>query len=575
VPEEHRGVFLSWNAYELKLHDLDGFGQVWWARAAPGATKVRWSGERVIVTTPGHVHGLDGRTGAVVWKLACGKDDPYLAHVNGALYFMGPGHRAVLCVEAASGSVRWTADLPEDLVKVRVAASGKDLYLVGRNTESPGPWDVRTVNTKTGALEKRYSRKLTHRDEAFVGIFGDTIVWRLGTTGWGEALKNGRRVWEVKSGRWSLVPRPVRDGDRRLLFMDVDRGNDALLDPAKGAVILKRDEGKAVRELHLHRGDCYVWSFARRISPRFMRIKTDGGEGKNLWTYEAKPWDWGWKHAMTVTGGSVRAAWKYDRRLMIADLNKESGTPPAPPVMMHAPGIEKLRWLYDGNLLLVRNPQGVRCFRMTDPKMDPSKWAAPRTAAARRLSDRQERADALADVRIGACMLGTLDTAWTAGKEPLALDREWLWFPVRDPGLGYREGAWTGRDDLSAKVTMTSKRYVGTEITIEIRDDHWEPFDGGRGGDFVTIRAGHVDIVLGAGPDGRVCWRQKDGRNIFGKNLPTVTLTDSGRTYRLIPTGRDFSLRYHNVDAITVIDDDGDGPKGGMEWGTRFYRKSK
>jgi outer membrane protein assembly factor BamB len=575
VPEEHRGVLLSWNAYEMRLHDLNGFGQALWERAVPGPTKVLWSGDRIGLAAPGHVHGLDGRTGADVWKHPCAEGDPYLTLVDGAFCFMGPKHRTVLCVEAGNGKARWTADLPEDLVKARVARSGSALYLVGRNGKASGPWDVRALDAKTGAMRKVYSRKATHHAERFYGIYGGNIVWTLGAAGWAEALKDGKKTWEVKSTRWSINPRPVNDGNRRLLFMDVDRGNDVLLDPAKGTTILKRDSGKGPREIHMDRGNCYAWAFTRRISPRFIRVKTDGRQGKYLWEHTTKRWDWGWRHAMSVTGGSVRAAWKYDRWLMIADLDKKTGKPLRTPVMMHVPDIVKLRWLYDGNFLLVENREGMRCFRMTDPKTDLPKWTAQRTAAARRLRDPQDRADALAGVRIGASMLGTLDASWIAGKEPLVLDREWFWFPVRESGLGYRQGAWKGKDDLSAKMTITFKRYVGYTITLEIVDDHWEPFDGERGGDFVTIRAGRVNVVLGAGPDGRVRWRQLDGKSIFGKNVPTVTLTDTGRTYKITPTGHHLSLRHHNIDTVTVIDDDGDGPRGGMEWGSRFYRKSK
>ncbi len=575
VPEEYRGAFLSWNRYEMKLHDLNGFGQVLWERAVPGAAKVMWSSDRLAIATPGRVYGLDGRTGRDTWKHRCGDGDPHLTRVNGAFCFLGPGSRTVLCVDAATGRVRWESEIPPDLTAVTIADSGSGLYLVGRNIQAPRPWDVRTLDPKSGGIGKLYSRKLTHYAEKFAGIYGGNVVWTLGTTGWAEALKDGAKKWEVKSTRWSLVPRLVEDGEKRLLFMDVDRGNDVVLDPATGTTIIARNEGRGLREFHAHRGDCYLWSFTKRISPRFIRVKPDGGEGKNLWEYQANPWDWGWRHALSVRGDSVRAAWKYDRWLLIADLDRKSGKPLRSPVMMRVPGIGKLTWRYDGNVLLVGNPEGLRCFTMTDPKTDVSKWAAARRASAGKLRDPQSRTDALAAVRIGAAMLDTLDVSWLAVKRPLVLDGEWFWFPARERELGYRDGDWGGKDDLSVKLAVTPKRYAGTVVKIEIRDDHWEPFDGERGGDYVTIRAGHVDVAFGAGPDGKVRWKQKDGRNIFGKNVPTVSFTDEGRTYTLIVDGRMLSLQWHNMDTVTVIDDDGGGPKGGMEWGTRFYRKSK
>jgi hypothetical protein len=211
---------------------------------------------------------------------------------------------------------------------------------------------------------------------------------------------------------------------------------------------------------------------------------------------------------------------------------------------------------------------------MMDPKTDLPKWTTGRRAAARKLRDRQDRANALAAVRIGACMLGTLDTAWVAGKQPLVLEDQLFWFPVRNKELGYRNDGWRGKHDLSAKLTVTPQRYA-TAIKLEILDDRWEPFDGERGGDFVTIRGGHLDVAFGAGPDGKVRWKQRDGKDIFGKNVPTVTLTEEGRTYEMIIGGRILSLRYHNVNTVSITDDDGDGPRGGMEWGTRFHRKSK
>ncbi|MFC1671634.1 PQQ-binding-like beta-propeller repeat protein [Planctomycetota bacterium] len=575
-PGDHRGAFVSWNEHEVKLHDLNGFGQVIWERAVAGAGNVVWFGDGIVVVTAEHVMGLDVFTGKEVWKHACGNPGPYLTYLEGRYYFQGKGNRSIVCVDAVSGAVQWTTDIPRDVTGSQVVPSAGNLYLFGRNTVSPGPWDVRSIDVKTGDIKKRYSRALKHNNERFVGIFGDTIVWTLGALGWGESMTKGTEIWQVKGPRWSAVAHPVYDGQkrRRLLFLRVDRGDDIVLDPETGARVIHRQNGHGPWTFHKRPEDSYLWVFGKHIGSKILRVKTDGNVGTTLWEYKADPWDWSWMHAMSAEGDSVRAAWKQEGWFRLADIDKNSGKLLGPQVVMSISNMEQIRWLYGGNILLVKNREGLRCFRMMDPGTDVSKSTAKRMASARKLPHAQEKARAIATVRIGASMLETLDMSWLAAKKPLSLDSEHFWLPIREKGVGYRSGEWGGPDDLSARVTMSAER-GGTRIVIEITDDHWEPFDGTRGGDHVRIRFGHIDTIFGAGPDGTVRWNMIRNHEYFRKDCATVSLTEKGRVYNLLVNSRIMSLQYHNVDTIVVTDDDGDGPKGGMEWGTRVYRSSR
>jgi hypothetical protein len=202
---------------------------------------------------------------------------------------------------------------------------------------------------------------------------------------------------------------------------------------------------------------------------------------------------------------------------------------------------------------------------MLRPK-DPAGWLEGRRRLVERFREPSAQSRAADSAALSACLLEHVSPEWDLSKGPLRLDQPEFFVS----GSG---GCWKGPEDLSAEFSIV-EREGKVILDVAVRDDHWVPFDGKTGGDYLTLRMGYMRADFGVDATGRLVL------NAAGKSQFTSRITQfAGRT----EAGRWHFRIHHNEPghlfrsekgkrlawtAIVFHEDDGAGRKGRLSWGT-------